>query len=230
MSIEEAFLAAVYERPDDDTPRLVYADWLEDRGQLPRAELIRLQCRIAVGPHSEEDEDRACALVERHCGAWTAHLPQSGAATWQFRRGFPEELEIELAVLLQQWETWSAVPRVRYLTLFGTTAYLLRSFAERRWSPDWVVLRLAEEPKPWLHEQPIDPSSGVRAMVMSPQAAGLRELYFDCHGLGEGGLGALCESPQLGRLAALGVDAPYLTEPRLVARFGKRLCRSSPFS
>ena len=54
------------------------------------------------------------------------------------------------------------------------------------------VLRLGEEPKPWLHEQPHDPASGVRAVLLSPQASRLRELYFDCHALGEGGIVALC--------------------------------------
>lgn len=56
---EEAFLAAVSDQPDDDTPRLVYADWLEERGHHLCAELIRLQCRIANGsPYTDEDEDR----------------------------------------------------------------------------------------------------------------------------------------------------------------------------
>src|SRR5262245_44072357 len=162
MSIEVAFLAALYDQPEDDTPRLIYADWLEEHGQPQRAELIRLQCRIANGsPHTDEDEDRADALVREHRGAWTAHLPQAEGATWQFRRGFPEELEIALALMLAQWAIWSALPRVRYLTLQGTTAYLLRSFAGQPWNPEWAVLRLCEEPRPWLHEQPDDPSSGI---------------------------------------------------------------------
>jgi uncharacterized protein (TIGR02996 family) len=32
MTPDEAFLQAVVETPDDDTPRLVYTDWLEERG------------------------------------------------------------------------------------------------------------------------------------------------------------------------------------------------------
>lgn len=41
MSEEEVFLLDILARPDDDVPRLVYADWLEDHGD-PRAELLRL--------------------------------------------------------------------------------------------------------------------------------------------------------------------------------------------
>ncbi len=37
---DEAFLRAILAYPEDDTPRLIYADWLEERGD-PRAELLR---------------------------------------------------------------------------------------------------------------------------------------------------------------------------------------------
>lgn len=39
--LEEAFLQAIAEHPDDDHYRLVYADWLEDQGD-PRAKLVRI--------------------------------------------------------------------------------------------------------------------------------------------------------------------------------------------
>jgi uncharacterized protein (TIGR02996 family) len=39
----EAFLTAILAEPDSDAPRLVYADWLDERGD-PHGELIRLQC------------------------------------------------------------------------------------------------------------------------------------------------------------------------------------------
>jgi uncharacterized protein (TIGR02996 family) len=37
---DEAFLSAILASPEDDTPRLIYADWLEERGDR-RAELLR---------------------------------------------------------------------------------------------------------------------------------------------------------------------------------------------
>ena len=48
-----AFLADILEHPDDDTPRLVYADWLEENGDTDdalRAEFIRVQVKLAHGP------------------------------------------------------------------------------------------------------------------------------------------------------------------------------------
>lgn len=43
----EALLNAIYDHPDDDTPRLVYADWLQEHGQENYAQFIRLQCAAA---------------------------------------------------------------------------------------------------------------------------------------------------------------------------------------
>ena len=40
----EAFLKAIYDAPADDLPRLVFADWLDERGESVWAELIRVQC------------------------------------------------------------------------------------------------------------------------------------------------------------------------------------------
>ena len=41
-----ALLAAILANPDEDTPRLVYADWLEENGEPERAEFIRVQCEL----------------------------------------------------------------------------------------------------------------------------------------------------------------------------------------
>src|SRR6516162_4283405 len=54
MDDEPALLAAIAAHPEEDTPRLAYADWLDEHaGGLPepasariRAEFIRVQCEI----------------------------------------------------------------------------------------------------------------------------------------------------------------------------------------
>lgn len=50
MSDEDALLAAIYANHDEDTPRLVYADWLDENGQSERAEFIRLHILLARDP------------------------------------------------------------------------------------------------------------------------------------------------------------------------------------
>lgn len=43
MGDEETLLAGIVAAPEDEAARLVYADWLDDRGQAERAEFIRTQ-------------------------------------------------------------------------------------------------------------------------------------------------------------------------------------------
>lgn len=47
MSDGEALLKAILEQPDDDTPRLVYADWLLENGLGLRADFICRRVREA---------------------------------------------------------------------------------------------------------------------------------------------------------------------------------------
>ncbi len=42
-----AFLAAIAANPDDDTPRLIFADWLDEHGEPERAEFVRCQIELA---------------------------------------------------------------------------------------------------------------------------------------------------------------------------------------
>ena len=46
MTDEAAFLATICERPDDDGPRLIFADYLDERGD-PLGSFIRIQCALA---------------------------------------------------------------------------------------------------------------------------------------------------------------------------------------
>jgi uncharacterized protein (TIGR02996 family) len=83
MTPDEAFLQAVVESPDDDAPRLVYADWLEERGD-PRGEFIRVQCRLArLAP----GDPRYSKLYRRTDQLWAAH-----SETWlqPFQRALAE--------------------------------------------------------------------------------------------------------------------------------------------
>ena len=43
-------LRAVLVSPEDDAPRMVYADWLDENGQEVRAEFIRVQIKLAALP------------------------------------------------------------------------------------------------------------------------------------------------------------------------------------
>jgi uncharacterized protein (TIGR02996 family) len=127
-ALHKAVLAA----PDDDLPRLVYADRLEELGQPARAEFIRLQCHVAATkPWDEGHADalvRSEVLYEKHQEAWgiadlTRDLMRSKGVTPgvfnPFVRGFPE-------VTWANVETFSAAHRkalkkypIRELVLVG---------------------------------------------------------------------------------------------------------------
>lgn len=67
----DAMLKGVLMSPADDLPRLVLADWLEERGQEDRAEFIRVQCEIArleeSGEACEIDPDEGHTCCEEPC-------------------------------------------------------------------------------------------------------------------------------------------------------------------
>lgn len=68
MSDEAGLLLAIRERPADDFPRRVYADWLDDQGQAERAELVRLQLDLAAG--DESGREREQQLLAAHGQRW----------------------------------------------------------------------------------------------------------------------------------------------------------------
>jgi uncharacterized protein (TIGR02996 family) len=64
MTDREALLRAVIARPDDDAPRLAFADWCREHGDAERADLIEVGCdsarhRIAT----LAEHERALALL-----------------------------------------------------------------------------------------------------------------------------------------------------------------------
>src|SRR4051794_11262934 len=89
MSDRDAFLAAITEQPEQDLPRLVYADFLDDGGETARAEFIRLQCAAAQGDSARDR--RIDELEKLHRDEWLAPLGR-GVYHGAFRRGFPEHL------------------------------------------------------------------------------------------------------------------------------------------
>lgn len=84
MSDHAGFMAAIIANPQDDLPRLIYADFLDERGQCDRAEFIRLQCRthkiIASEPYTDEYNDAANRIYE----LWRVHGASFASALIRF--------------------------------------------------------------------------------------------------------------------------------------------------
>src|SRR5262249_49189412 len=111
------FLEAILARPDDDAPRLVFADWLEEQGDADRAEFIRVQIERTRLPEWDARQLhlllRERALLEQHAQKWRKELPSIQGITWkEFRRGFvATAIFANFALLRDQASAcWAAAP------------------------------------------------------------------------------------------------------------------------
>jgi uncharacterized protein (TIGR02996 family) len=94
--MEEALLGAIVAKPDELTPRLVYADWLDETGDpanADRAEFIRVQCRLdglsAGAPERPALVAREEALLKQYAKTWAEPL-RGSVRWWTYHRGFIE--------------------------------------------------------------------------------------------------------------------------------------------
>lgn len=125
LSQHEAFLRAIFDAPDDDTPRLVYADFLQENGEEKRSRLIRVQCELAHWPSPWEngDSDRRFQLLTQQA---LLTAPEFALDRWD--RGFlrPESATVdgrELAdPLAARWKIVTETPH-----WFGTTTLRVRA-------------------------------------------------------------------------------------------------------
>src|SRR6476661_1583991 len=88
----EPFLAAITADVDEDTPRLVYADWLQENGDEPRAEFIRLQCALAKLPDDRKSKKVRPAMEHREQVLLTTNYERWAEPTLRLTRQnkFPE--------------------------------------------------------------------------------------------------------------------------------------------
>ncbi len=101
-SEREAFLTAILASPDDDTPRLVFADWLDENGNeedRAHAALIRAQCQAETFPKGSRErrkrEREANAILERYGDLWAKPLRDLNLVNeWTFRRGFLDGVQM----------------------------------------------------------------------------------------------------------------------------------------
>jgi uncharacterized protein (TIGR02996 family) len=105
MSDEDALLAAITANPDEDTPRLAYADWLDEsadtlpdpelarvRAEFIRAQVERLRCPYWLPGHVARYAELRCREREieaQYRAAILGDAANVGAIGVYFTRGFP---------------------------------------------------------------------------------------------------------------------------------------------
>jgi uncharacterized protein (TIGR02996 family) len=196
----EVLLAEILAHPDDDAPRLVYADWLDDHGgdaEQARAEFIRAQCEAAGNPgpaRRRELEQRETALLKEHGAAWRTEVPAWARKDAEFRRGFIAGVSATLRAFLDGLGALHRHAPVQRATLGNVDDPLLAALSQRVGLALLRAIRL---------EYGNYSAAGVRALTHSPHAVGLAELDATLEQGGPGVAAALVASPHLGRLERL---------------------------
>src|SRR5262245_40264198 len=239
-----ALLRAICENPEDDTARLVYADWLDEHGDHDRAEFIRLQVGIAAGTVSGDgragSEARAAELLGRNQADWWSELPRPPGVEWvsvptQFSRGLADAVGFRhgKAWRAHAEEVFAAAP-VSRLGCGGV--FSVRTGRPVLTSP--LLGRVSEFTTP-----PFDPT-GAAAFAANPhltgrlrtvrvgttredgdavavalaRAPGLRNVdSFSCGWVGPAGATALAGSPYLTRLKSLSLHGSSVGDDGVAA-------------
>jgi uncharacterized protein (TIGR02996 family) len=208
MSLTNAFLQAIIADPDDDTSRLIHADWLEDHGGADgaaRAALIRAQVRLARLPEDHPErpalEDEADDLLAEHGERWAAEVSRI-ALEWDWRRGFIEQVTVSADAFREQGEELLACAPIREVRLLGGERELGEAAGCRHLerietldldaTPGNSVFRIAS-----LRDQPLS------TLLRSPHFTRLRSLGLAGHAIEGPTVRSLVETGLLGRLERL---------------------------
>ena len=182
MTTLDALHAAVVARPDEDTPRLAYADHLDELGgdsNAARAEFIRVQIERARLPRTDPRRAELLARERELAGvwAWEWAVPlRQHVSEWVFRRGFVEKVETYIEKSAERFRDLMALAPVRHIRSTGQFCELeglaeaLPHLAKLRGLEIWGLYAFDNET--------------VRAILTSPHLAELRTLvlYHDRNG------------------------------------------------
>ncbi len=197
--LHAAFLAAIADRPDDDLPRLVFADWLDENGQPDRAEFIRVQVELATlsgfDPRRATLKARAAVLASNK-DAWT--LPEFRGQSQVFRRGFVELVNVSAEWLVAHPNALLTAPGpLRGVRVFGASTFL----------DELVGLRGLARLETLDLSNTLFPQGGVRRLFAAARLDNLRELILRNSNFWEGEeLAALADTPVAERLRSLDVS------------------------
>jgi uncharacterized protein (TIGR02996 family) len=216
---DEAFLQSIREDPDDDGLRLIYADWLEERGD-PRGEFIRVQVELARTPPSDPRvslwKEREHELLATHRDTWVRPLREmlqddvASLRDWRLvggsrhdrdemlRRGFPEKLMLTVRTFAERGGSLLRLAPLRHLCLWGAGESGAAATLAR--CPHLATIEILEFND--YFRSPLD-AAGMRELAASPHLGKLRQLLLYGNNLGSAGAAALASAPWLARLRVL---------------------------
>lgn len=203
--------AAVLASPEDDAPRLAYADEIEAR-EPARAELIRIQCELATlspaSPRSVPLRLRERALVDKHHAKWMKPLKPTAVYAW-LRRGFFHEVRVHGKKVVDGGGSIFEREPVRALWSRDIGNRVVGAFA--------AMPELARLHKLSLPECKLD-AKGLSTLLASPHLTRLRTLGLAYNSLrGAAAMESLVRWDGIGTLEELALNAnPRLGEADLI--------------
>jgi uncharacterized protein (TIGR02996 family) len=204
-----ALLRAAKEQPEEDAPRLILADWLEDHGAeeaRARAELIRVQCRLEHLAEGAAERgallNREHELLDRYGAAWRQAFSIRGISV-TYRRGLLYLKLSSQAFLAQSRQ------RLAGTEVWGWVEGVCLVHRYRRWPVEILQAPALADVFALDVSQTSAKDHGVKALAASPRVAHLTFLGLNRTYLGWRGAEAL-NSPHLARLRTLRLARNYL--------------------
>jgi uncharacterized protein (TIGR02996 family) len=244
MTDADDFLAAIIARPDDDLPRLVFADFLEESGDTERAEFIRVQCELARLPAGHPDRPALAAREEELLDAYKPRwiVPDLRGAQ-RFRRGFVEVVRTTAEWLVAAAGRLFARTPVRELRVQGADRYaepLARLAGLARVEALDLTNNGFRTVERLLNEAPLGSlrrlavrngqlwPERVQAIARSPAAARLGRLDLSGNPISDAGAAVLASDPAFAGLTALAARSDQMHYPdRVHAAGADALARSA---
>jgi uncharacterized protein (TIGR02996 family) len=199
-------LEAILQDPDDDTPRLIFADWLEEQGDpcgVARAEFIRVQCALAdrhlAVRRRATLEARQQQFLEQYGREWTRPV-RNLVRTCAFHRGFLDDVSMWARRFLThagQLFRRAPVQHVRLWREINPKAGRRFSMPALAESEHLERLRSLD-----LRDNRLE-SRDVRAFVVSEHLSSLTSLNLADNRIGDSGIRALAQAPLLAQLTHL---------------------------
>ncbi len=204
-SSHDALYRAICAQPDEDTPRLMFADLLDEDGESLRARFIRTQIALANVPaydpawvHTRQHEPDA-ATGWLMTGALPKPLPPGYSwHRFEFRRGLPWKVGVR--AWNEFWDSGTAIFEVAPIQALdiGVQDADLSDFAI--W-PHLTRIRKLEVSDGWNNE------TNVTHLAESEYATNLTAIGFEFDGLAPDGLTALAGSALFTRLTEVELRA-----------------------
>jgi uncharacterized protein (TIGR02996 family) len=207
-------LEVVKDDPDDDTPRLALADWLDEQGDrfdAERAKFIRRHIAVARGLERPPVSDQVRRNEAELLGRWLAPFADFKSG-WTFVRGLPHLtvagprlLKPDVPALLAS-EAFAFVQFVRLAEAGGPRMEAMAEMPEFRYVPGLSV-------------DPLNALGTYHAarFFASPNLTGLRQIEFRGVDPGAAGMEAFANNPALARLRKVSLHHNKLVDKAVAA-------------